>query len=345
MRPATPNAPNVQTASGPAAGAVRPREIVRIQALTSAEHTLGDDGALTPVLRGVDLLIRRGEVWGITGLSVFALRLLPEIIANIRPYAGGSCVLVERGMMRHKRVILPHVFYIGSPRMIYRNMNVLEFLMFATAPRPGDKTAWQRELFGFLLDLGLARISLTPIYSLPKEHRAVVILLAALFSESDLIVFNFPDYAFDDMLTAAVAGIAARAVREEKSLVFASRDCRVLEAAATHVAYLAGGRIVSAGEKREFCARHDPIVLTIRDERAEEMCRRLRFTLPGYDLDSRDKILVIRRREGAADDPRLLYEKLLEAGFAPEAVQLNPKTVCNACAELEKTHDLYEELL
>ena len=53
-------------------------------------------------------------------------------MANIRPYDRGKCVLIERGMMRSKRVILRHVFYIGSSEMLYNNMNVLEFLMIST---------------------------------------------------------------------------------------------------------------------------------------------------------------------------------------------------------------------
>ena len=67
-----------------------------------------------------------GEVWAILGTSAFEVRLLLEIIANARPYKDGRCVLAQKGMMRKKRTILPHVYYIGSTNMLFTNMNVLE---------------------------------------------------------------------------------------------------------------------------------------------------------------------------------------------------------------------------
>ncbi len=122
----------------------------------------------------------------------FEIKLLLEIMANIKPYHGGRCVLVERGMMRSKRIILEHVFYIGDSTMLYDNMNVLEFLMFATAKQKIKPACRQEQLFEFLIGIGLGHISLTPIKMLPGEEKAIIILLVAVYSESVMIVFNFP---------------------------------------------------------------------------------------------------------------------------------------------------------
>ena len=87
-----------------------------------------------------------GEVWAILGTSAFEVRLLLEIIANARPYKDGRCVLAQKGMMRKKRTILPHVYYIGSTNMLFTNMNVLEYLMYITAREQGDAAVRQKRI-------------------------------------------------------------------------------------------------------------------------------------------------------------------------------------------------------
>jgi ABC-2 type transport system ATP-binding protein len=42
------------------------------------------------------LLIKKAESWGVFGSSAFEIKLLLEIMANIRPYENGRCVLMGK---------------------------------------------------------------------------------------------------------------------------------------------------------------------------------------------------------------------------------------------------------
>lgn len=297
-----------------------------------------------PVLRSINLVFCRGESWGINGASPFEIRLLLEIIANIRPYDSGRCVLVCKGMMRRKRVILPHVFYIGSPSMIYDNMNVLEFLMFATAKQKENAVDRQDRIFEQLIDMGLGRISLTTVRYLSREEKAVVILLAAALSDSQLVVFNLPHFQFDEVLRNAIDKIATFILQRNATLVLGTRDGDLIDKVCSHTAFLLNGRIAYAGSVWQFRQTYDQIVLTIWDHNLNALADRLKKVLPQYHYAIEDAALVVSHGDQAGDHVEQLYNTIVNEGFHPAKIIVNPTTSNHAAKALMKdmNHDLSE---
>ena len=319
-----------------------PEQAVLMEGVASSEYFLSGGEQPRRVLDNITLLCRRGETWGIKGNSLFELKLLLEIMANIRPYDKGKCVLLKRGMMRRKRVILSHVFYLGSPEMLYNNMNVLEFLMFATAKFKVNKVLLQEQIFEFIIEMGLGHLSLTPIYRLTKEEEAIVALIAAAYSESQIIVFNFPEYRWDEVLVNAVAAIAEFTRERGKTLILAAQNCLLIEKACSHTAILKDGQLIYSGSVESFRFDFDKIEMIIRDEAARTMPEKLAGLLPGYTLIPKDDSLMICRGNSEVVDYAHIYSKIAEAGLAPRSVEINPKTVQNAYEELLRRHDLQE---
>lgn len=316
------------------------QNVVFMEKLSSCEFFLKDGEPPHPVLHDIGLSFQKGQVWGLTGNNLFEVKLLAEIIANIKPYRGGKCVLLERGMMRQKRIILPHVFYIGDSEMAYNNMNVLEFLMFATANLPGDKVDHQEQLFQYLIDIGLKRISLSPIYQLSREQKAVVILLAATYSESQLIVCNLPDYSFDDTLILAIQQIARLIVKKGKVLVITTGIPELIEKVCSHILFLLNGTVYYQGTVPDFCHKYDKSILAIQDDNVELIAETLQKTLPCYDYNLGEDKLVVCSRGDEEGKPNLIYAKIVEAGLAPARIKINRKKAKNACEEVIRRNDL-----
>ncbi|MDD4716094.1 MAG: hypothetical protein PHT34_06085, partial [Oscillospiraceae bacterium] len=266
--------------------------------------------------------------------------LLLQIMGNIRPYYKGRCILSEHGMMRSKRFILPHVFYIGNSSMVYNNMNVLEFLMFAMARNHEDKVQQQERLFEFLIDIGLGKISLTPIYSLPKEYKAVIVLLVSAYSDSQLVIYNFPEYHYNRMLLDAMAEIAKRMMENGKALVIATTNCDLIETVCSHTAFLYNGAVVFHGTVEEFQKTYDSVILTLWDKEAEQIAERLKILLPQYRYEVMEDCLKVRNYGSVQSDPRLVYNTVIDAGFSPRKVSIDPKNVWNACEEITRRYDI-----
>lgn len=317
-----------------------PERVVVMETLSSVEHFLVGGERPRRVLDDITLLIRRAEAWGINGMSLFEIKLLLEIMANIRPYDRGKCVLIERGMMRRKRVILKHVFYIGSPNMLYNNMNVLEFLMFATAKFKINRVVLQEQIFELIISIGLGHLSLTPNHMLTKEEKAVITLIAAAYSDSLMIVFNFPEYVWDEVLINAIARITNFIRERGKTLIMATQNCLLIEKACSHTAIMKEGQLKYSGTVENFRLDFDKVEMIVQDKAAHAMMEKLTLLLPGYELVFKDDSLLISRKDSEVSDHSAIYKKIVESGFTPDSIEINPKTVQNAYEELMRQHDL-----
>ncbi len=317
--------------------------IVKMKALSSAEHIVRKNQTPRRVLSRIDLRIDREQVWGVTARTAYEISLLLEIMGNIRPYEDGKCVLIERGMMRRKRVIQQHVFYIGAADMLYGNMNVLEYLMFATAHVRQDRLSMQEELFEFLIDAGLGNISLTAVRWLTEEEKAVAALIAAAYSDSIMIVLNRPDLAFDRRLISAVAKTAGLITRHSKSLIIGTKDYTLIDKVCSHTAFIADGGILYQGTAEALRQEYDKVAVIISDPDIGTMKRKLAAVLTGCELIDKDGSLLVKAK-GEARSPRSIYQKILDADIVPRCMRASEKTVGNAYEELMLQHDLPEQL-
>ncbi len=316
-----------------------PEHVVFMEKIASAEHLINQGEEPRRLLKDISLLIRSGQVWGFMGTSHLEIKILLEIMANIRLYERGRCVLIERGMPRYKRIILNHVFYIGSSEMMYNNMNVLEFLMFVTAKSKINKVELQEQIFEFLIVIGLGHISLTLNHLLTKEEKAVILLLAASYSNSLIIIFNLPKYEFNEILTTAITKIAAYISQQGKTLILGVPNCLMIEKACSHIGVLADGKLIYTGAVEEF-RQLDKVEVIIRDKNLSAKMDMLALLLPDHKLSIKDECLMISRHISAEDNPGIIYQMIVALGWIPERMEVNPKTVQNAYEELMQQHDL-----
>ena len=317
------------------------KTFVYMQGITSDEYYLREGEAPVPILNGVDLTIERDQIFGVDGNSLFEIKLLLEIMANIRSYKSGRCVLHERGMMRRKHIILPHVFYIGDPNMAYSSMNVLEFMMFSAMKKPGDKILFQEQMLEYLIKIGLQRIALTPIHSLPREHRAVVLLLVSALSESNLIVFNLPECRYDDNLRTAIRYIAKLFLQRNKTLVLSTQDAELIEMACTNMAMLVNGVIEYHGTVQDFSNGYDHILMTIQDDNADEIMENLHAALPQFTYALQGDELNVSNNTVDDEAVKTIYQQLLKSNYTPNTISVNRRTIKNAREEFMKHYAVY----
>lgn len=310
--------------------------VVRMEKLSSAEHIVKDSGAPERVLKSIWMRIERGQVWGIYAPALYESCLLLEIMANVRPYEDGRCVLMERGMMRRKRVILPHVFYIGSTDMLYSSMNVLEYLMFATSKKKTKSIERQEILFEWLVDIGLGGISLTKIRWLDNEEKALVILIASICSDSTIIVLNLPFLHFDSALITAFRKISYRIKNDKKALILNTKNAELIQQVCTHTAVLAKGRLLYQGTVDYLRNAFDSFDVTIHAD--NELESKLKKTFPLFVFKRKNDDLYIRGSKDQTSSD--IYKAIIQAGFVPEKMKVNPKTVKNALEELTQRRDL-----
>jgi len=314
--------------------------IVQASDLCSMEVYQYADGNHEPVLKNINLQIRRSECWGILGEEPFELELLAEIIGCVRPYGSGRVVLVERGMMRKKRRILPHVFYISNGDTVFPNMNTLEYLMFATAHQPSNAKQRQAAILRLLLDTGLYYLTLVPVKYLTQAQKAVICLIAASFSNALLVIFAIGQLNFDELLCVGMHGVVQAIIKRGGAILISTQDSDMVQAACTHAAFLNHGTICHSGTMEEMLSRFDKRVFTLESNRPKQLSDALAKVCPELTLQVHSSGIYVYDYRQEPITQQGMLQALLKTGETVESISSCQKKLRNAYREVLEGNDL-----
>lgn len=318
-----------------------PKEfIAQLSQVDSVEVYQYPDGTEQKVLRDISLDIRRGECWGLVGNEAFEIDLLLEIIGSVRPYGNGRCILAERGMMRKKRKVLPHVYFISDGDVTFPNMNTLEYLMFATANIPVSAAHRQEQILQRLLDTGLYYLTLVPIGELSRAQRVVISLFAASFSSSLLVIFSVSGLRFDSSLAQGIREVANIICAGGGAVLIGTGDLDMAQTACTHTAFLIGGRIDQQGSMEDMLSKLDKRMYIVSAQDAQGLSEKLKCLSPALNIQVRGQAAhVFDVRENPVTQAEFL-ELLTQSGETITALEASRKTLETAFEEALNSHDL-----
>jgi ABC-2 type transport system ATP-binding protein len=314
--------------------------IVQAKALTSKEVYLYPDKREENVLSGINLDVRRGESWGIVSHEAFEAELLLEIIGSVRPYGEGRCVLVERGMMRRKRMILPHVFFISGGNTLQGNMNTLEYLMYVTSRFGGAAQERQAQILELLLATGLHSLTLVPIKYLNEAEKSVICLMTACLSQALLVIFSVVELDYDERLANGIREIGGIITGKGGALLIGARDCDMVQTACSHAGFLLNGRLTHSGTMEQLLSFLDKRTFILKSKTPKRLAASLQKERPSLDLRVFDnEVHLYDPRDTMLSEAELLAI-LLKTGEIVESIQMSKKTLENAFKEVVAGHDL-----
>lgn len=320
------------------------RQTVWLKNVASMEYYQKGDEQPVQVFQDLNFEALEGEIWAIIGNKAFEVRLFLEIIANARPYKEGRCILNETGMMRKKRFILPHVYYIGSTNMMFENMTVFEYLMLMTAKEPGEFAERKQRITNDLLDMNLDELKTSVIQTLTPSQKSVVELMVAYYTESKLIIWNLARLYYDEKCILAIQMICQELQRQKRTLVFSSFDYHMVESCATHIAPLYDGRFLCNLTVNEFVQTWDHLCAVIKDERAEEMKVYLQEACPMYEYRRKEDVLEIWDSSHNFAGYEVICATLGKHYYYPKFIEQHPYCVENAWKEIVYQYEQKEAL-
>ncbi len=195
-------------------------------------------------LRGVDLEVRRGELFGFLGPNgagkTTTIRCLLDLI---RPQAGEIRVL-GINPQADPVTVRARVGYLPGELNLEANLRVEQALRYFDELR-GRRTDWSfvRELAGRLeLDLQM------PIRNLSKGNKQKVGLVQALMARPELLLLDEPTAGLDPLMQQEVYRLLREAQAEGATIFFSSHILSEVEALADRVAIIRAGVIVEEAE-------------------------------------------------------------------------------------------------
>ena len=195
-------------------------------------------------LRGVDLEVRRGELFGFLGPNgagkTTTIRCLLDLI---RPQAGEIRVL-GLNPQADPVAVRARVGYLPGELNLEANLRVERALRYFDELR-GRRTDWSfvRELANRLeLDLQM------PIRNLSKGNKQKVGLVQALMARPELLLLDEPTAGLDPLMQQEVYRLLRQARADGATIFFSSHILSEVEALADRVAIIRDGIIVEEAE-------------------------------------------------------------------------------------------------
>ncbi|MBB4919899.1 ATP-binding cassette domain-containing protein [Streptosporangium saharense] len=244
----------------------------RLLAVTDLSFAYGDS---PPVLTGVTLRLRAGEVLGVLGRNGAGKSTLINAILDIVPgRRGGSVTLGPEGSGDVRR----HVGVAGQRVSLYKKLTVAENLTHAARlvlPRRRVAAAAERAVE----DFGLARVARTPVHRLSGGWERLSHIAASFVHAPRLRFLDEPTSALDFETRTRLVALMARWRRDGDAMIVTSHYPEDIEETCTHVAVVSGGTVVGVGPLRDLLGGYHSELLARID--GEQGPLTLRAPAPG----------------------------------------------------------------
>jgi ABC-2 type transport system ATP-binding protein len=246
-------------------------------------------------LRGVDLEVKRGEVFGFLGPNgagkTTAIRCLLDLI---RPQAGTINVL-GLNPQEEPEAVKARVGYLPGELHVDENMTAMQIFRYFNRLR-GNRSNW-----AFIEELS-ERLKLElkiPIKNFSKGNKQKVGIVQALMHKPELLLLDEPTGGLDPLMQQEVLRMLAEAQENGATVFFSSHIISEVQLVADRVAIIRSGKIVEVSETASLLNRSMRQV-SIRFQQptvADDL-----YNLSGVEVISKDEMGVMLQVEGQMDD-------------------------------------------
>ncbi len=268
----------------------------------------------TPALRGVDMQVRRGEVFGLLGPNGAGKSTLVKILMTvIRPTRCQGSLLGHR--VGHKGT-LARVGYLPEHHSFPGYLTGAQVIDFFGA-MSGVPRRERRQRAGELLELvGMSEWSKRRLKSYSKGMRQRIGIAQALVNDPELVLLDEPTDGVDPVGRRDIRNVIERIKDEGRTVFINSHLLTELEAVSDRVAILVKGVVAQQGTIDELTAGQHRYELVVgQSDSAADL---LRHALP----ESTRQLALPESESGLAR--RVGFKGLLPSG---EAVELDHNTL------------------
>ncbi len=266
--------------------------LVRLEGVTKTFPGKHRSDPPQPVLRGIDLQVRKGEIFGIIGQSGAGKSTLVRLINGLEPATGGRITVGDREITglreRELRAVRRDIGMVFQQFNLFRSRTVAGNVAYPLKVAGVKQPERDRKVARLLDFVGLLARANDHPEQLSGGQQQRVGIARALATDPSLLLADEATSALDPETTQDVLNLLRQVNRELGiTIVIITHEMDVIRSIADRVAVIDAGQVVETGSVYDlFATPQSPeaarfVRSTLRDRPSEATLKRLRQTHPG----------------------------------------------------------------
>ena len=204
------------------------------------------------VLRGIDLDVQRGELFGFLGPNGAGKTTTIRILAGLLLPSGGTVEVAGFDVVRRSQEVKRRVGYVPDRAFLYPKLTAREFLEFVGHLYQLDAECVQRVAIGLLERFELREWIDELIESYSHGMRQKLALTAALIHEPEIVVIDEPMVGLDPRSARVLKTLLAELVESGRTVFLSTHTLEVAEELCSRVAIVLKGTVAAQGTLDEL---------------------------------------------------------------------------------------------
>jgi ABC-2 type transport system ATP-binding protein len=208
-----------------------------------------------PVLKGLDLALPRGEIYGLLGPNGAGKTTTLKILAGLLEKGEGEILLAGEAYDRGNRGLRKKVAYVPDQAFLYGKLTGEEHLHFTLdlyeRPRAGRTEAFDFYFRHF--EFEAYRHELVENFSAGTKQK--LLIAQALAVGPDLLLLDEPLVSIDPIVSRKFKLLLQERAAAGMAILFATHILPLAQQICSHIGILVDGRIAAEGTVAELAAR------------------------------------------------------------------------------------------
>ncbi|TLS51550.1 ATP-binding cassette domain-containing protein [Paenibacillus antri] len=273
----------------------------------------------TEVLRGIDLRVTRGSVYGLLGPNGAGKTTLVNVFATLLRPDGGTAAVFGRDVVREPDAVRRRIGLTGQFAAVDEELSGRDNLkLFGRLLGYGSKAAAARA-DEWLDAFGLSEAAGKPASQYSGGMRRRLDLAAAMLATPELLVLDEPTTGLDPRSRNEVWDMVRLLKQAGTTILLTTQYLEEADRLADRIAVIDGGVVIAEGTSAELKASVGRGTVHVRLERAEQRADAERVLRGALRADVRT-LAEPTALSAAAPDPALAAEALLALSRAGVAV-------------------------
>jgi ABC-2 type transport system ATP-binding protein len=256
--------------------------------------------------------VEPGEVFGLLGPNGAGKTTTIRMILDIVPPDAGQ-ITVLGGTPAAAQ---PCIGYLPEERGLYRNVRVLDMLIYLAELKGADRARARQRALEWLARMGLEDRAHSKVKDLSRGMQQRLQVVAAIVHDPDLVFLDEPFQGLDPVNVERVKGVIADLRREGKTVVLSTHQMNLVEVLCDRILLINRGRSVLYGPLADLKRQFAPHAVRVR---APEIPP----GLPGVvAIEPKDGAYDLSLAEGTA--PRDVLRALVDRGVDVQAFEVAP---------------------